>query len=132
MRLFTMTTRSAMLTTATPIGMFMSQSALANECLIDTNQDGTATAGVDTINGATDNSAVANSSRLACGPAANAGVAGTAIGSNANASGSGGTAVGNGAGGTFSNITTLACRHSQALRTRQPLVVLQTRVALGL
>ena len=71
--------------------------ARATNCVLDTNQDGTATAGTDTVGGAQSggSAGVPNVSRLACGTSANAnGSSGTAIGASSTATGGNATAAG--------------------------------------
>ena len=68
--------------------------AMAETCLLDTNDDGNADENVDTTGGADDGS-ILETTKLACGPGASATAAfATGVGPTANASGSGSTALG--------------------------------------
>ncbi len=89
----------ALIAGASPVGV---QSAYADDCLLDTNNDGNADTDVDTDGGA-DSGGI--DFRLACGFGASAtGQNSTALGHSANAAGGGSTALGNfaSAAGVFS------------------------------
>ena len=86
-------------TVAFGVFLVLGQPAQAQECLLDTNDDGDADTNVDTTSGAT-----ALEPGLACGNAADAGIDGTAIGAGSEAA-DGATAVGAGADATLRKVS---------------------------
>jgi trimeric autotransporter adhesin len=92
MRLFFEVSRAAIVLTA----LSVATPGYATNCLLDTNQDGTATAGTDTAGGANSGGSVGApiTARLACGDGAVAGGVATALGPRSSATGDDATAVG--------------------------------------
>src|SRR5262245_56090756 len=83
---------------STPLTLIVApQPAQAEDCLLDTNDNGTATATTDTDGGA-ESGVSPTPERLACGPGATAtGSFSTAVGADTVATATDSTAVGNGA-----------------------------------
>ena len=103
------TIRTAMLTGAAGLVFaavsMQPETVQADDCLLDTNNDGNADTNVDTDNNANSDNVDA---RLACGTNANAtGAFGTAVGSESEATASEATALGNNAVASASDATGL-------------------------